>query len=60
MFELPAFSGADRDRMRENVPEELLTLPNWVVADRTGKGKSSKKPINAKTGALAKSSDPST
>ena len=48
--------------VRQNVPPELLALPNWVASDRTPKpdGKPSKAPLNPHTGGNAKSSDPAT
>lgn len=48
----------------ENIPAELKALPNWVcwiaVPDERSHSGVSKKPINALTGELAKSNDPST
>ena len=48
----------------ENIPAELKALPNWVcwaaVPDARSHSGVSKKPVNALTGELAKSNDPST
>lgn len=48
----------------ENIPAELKALPNWVcwkaVPDERSHSGVSKKPVNALTGELAKSNDPST
>ena len=48
----------------ENIPVELKALPNWVcwkaVPDERSHSGVSKKPVNALTGELAKSNDPST
>lgn len=48
----------------ENIPAELKALPNWVcwtaVPDERSHSGVSKKPVNALTGELAKSNDPTT
>ena len=48
----------------DNVPQELKALPNWVcwiaTPDERSHSGISKKPINPRTGGMAKSNDPST
>src|SRR5580698_7764443 len=51
----------NRDNPLENVPTELIACQQFVVwRNEERDGKSTKVPYNARTGALAKSNDPST